>query len=181
MSPMVMMLLTLLATLLVMVAGFFILLSLTYRKAPEGFALIRNGAGGPRVSTTAMMVIPVLHKCDLLGIMVQQIDHSVVLKDKEMKDFPVTISLYVKPNTMDETELLMVHQKVGADGMAQGGAVSNTLRDMAEQAVAQVTGRFTSEEIHQRSFELKHEMIQLMGYEFEGFLLEDLFVKPAVS
>lgn len=179
MSGAIMMIMTMVATLVLMAVGFLVLVSFLYRKAPEGFALIRNGLGGPQASTTGMMVIPVLHSCNLLGTTLQKIDHSVILKDKESEEISVDISLYIKPNAINMEELLMAHKQVGSDGLAESGTMTELVRDKVEQAACMVAGTFTSQEIHQQNFEVTNMVVEIVGDAFPGFVLEDVSVKPA--
>ena len=50
----------------VFLLGLAVLVVKCYRKVPQGTALVRNGAGGTKISFSGMIVIPVLHKVELM-------------------------------------------------------------------------------------------------------------------
>ena len=57
------------AIILVVVAiGIIAMVAKWYRKAAQGQAIVKTGVGGTKVSFNGMMIIPVLHRMEIMDI-----------------------------------------------------------------------------------------------------------------
>ncbi len=173
-------LLTMLAMIVLIVTVSLILISLTYKKASSGEALIRTGFGGPKVSLNGIMAIPVLHKCEIMDLTPQQIIQSYAIKDKEMNELTLEVTLFTRVNSMNYHELLMVAQKFGVDSASDSKFLTNHFSKKIEETVQAVAGRYTTAEFALNPLEVKESVITLFGMEYEGFIVEDLIIKVGV-
>jgi len=54
--------------------GLVVLIVRCWHKVAQGSALVKNGMGGTKVSFSGMVVIPILHKVELMDISVKRIE-----------------------------------------------------------------------------------------------------------
>ena len=65
----------------VLIFGVFAMIARFYRKVPQGKVLVRNGMGGSKVSFSGMLVLPILHKIEIMDISVKRVEIERTEKD----------------------------------------------------------------------------------------------------
>ena len=157
--------------------NFFIISLVAFRKPPAGFALVRSGVGGIRVAFSGIFVLPLLHRAELVDMRVKTVDvelfgpDAVVFKDGVRADILVRVELRVN-QTVDS--VLQVHSAFGASDTfdevqfkqartAQFAAAARLAVNMVEFSEA-------------GSMELKVMIIEKVGRDLNGFVLEDVSV-----
>lgn len=60
--------------LLVLLVGIFILIIKCYRKVEPGTALVIRGRGGPKAEFNGKIVVPVLHRADVMDVSVKRLE-----------------------------------------------------------------------------------------------------------
>ena len=78
------------------IIAFFVVLSMFYKKIPQGKAIVRTGVGGSNVAfNKGMYVIPVFHKMEVMDISVKKIEinrmqgDGLICKDNIRADIKV--------------------------------------------------------------------------------------------
>ncbi|MBU1536750.1 flotillin family protein, partial [Myxococcota bacterium] len=100
----------------VFIIGIFAMFSLFYRKVDQGKVLVRNGFGGSKVSFSGMMVLPILHRIEIMDIVVKRVEidrmgkDGLVCKDNMRADIKVAFFVRVNQTSPD---VLQVAQSLG--------------------------------------------------------------------
>ena len=106
----------------------FLAISRWYRKAAQGQALVKTGAGGTKVSFNGMIVIPVFHRVEIMDLSLKTIvisregQDGLVCKDNMRAD--IKMAFYIRVNPQKD-EVQKVAQAVGCtrasshEGMVQ--------------------------------------------------------------
>jgi uncharacterized membrane protein YqiK len=86
---------------LILIGGIFCILT-CYHKVEQGRALVRNGIGGTRVSFSGMVVLPVIHKIELMDISVKRVEidrngkNGLICMDNMRAD--IKVAFFVRVN-----------------------------------------------------------------------------------
>ena len=93
-------------TLLILIGAVVIVLR-CYKKVEQGTAIIRNGMGGTKVSFSGQVVIPVVHRFELMDISVKRIEidrsgpDGLICKDNIRADIKVVFFVRVNKTPGD--------------------------------------------------------------------------------
>ena len=97
--------------LLVLFLGICALIVRCWHKVSQGSAIVRNGMGGTKVSFCGMVIIPVLHKAELMDISVKRIEidrsgeDGLICADNIRAD--IKVCFFVRVNTVSYTHLTL--------------------------------------------------------------------------
>ena len=72
---------TVIIGIVIAVLGFLCMYAIFYKKVLQGIVIIRNGAGGSKVSFSGIFVIPILHHAEKMDIQVKRVEISREGKD----------------------------------------------------------------------------------------------------
>src|SRR5690606_28515413 len=93
---------------LFLIIAFFVVLSMFYKKIPQGKAIVRTGVGGSKVAfNKGMYVIPVFHKMEIMDISVKKIEiarmehDGLICKDNIRADIKVAFFVRVNKSVDD--------------------------------------------------------------------------------
>ncbi len=161
---------------LLILVGFIFLIIKCYRKVAQGEALIRNGHRGTKVSFSAMLVIPILHKAEYMDISVKRIEidrHSsqgLICKDNLRADIKVAFFVRVN-NTVDDVK--KVAQALGCERASDEKALYDLFDAKFSEALKSVGKRFDFADLYVSRVEFKEEILQIIGTDLNGYVLED--------
>ena len=111
----------------IMFCGIFALLIRCWQKVSQGFAIVRNGMGGTKVSFSGMIVIPVLHKSELMDISVKRIEidrsgeDGLICKDNIRAD--IKVCFFIRVNK-DKEDVERVAQFLGCDRASEENSLA---------------------------------------------------------
>ena len=112
------------------IIAFFIVLSVFYKKIPQGKAIVRTGVGGSQVAfNKGMYVIPVFHKMEIMDISVKKIEiarqqnEGLICKDNIRADIKVAFFVRVNKSVND---VINVAQNLGCERASE----QETLKSM---------------------------------------------------
>ena len=106
----------LIVVIVLLLFGFIAMIARFYKKTTQGQALVRTGFGGIKVSFNGMMVVPVLHRLEVMDISLSTITieregkDGLVCKDNLRAD--IKVAFFVRVNELDE-DVKKVAQAVG--------------------------------------------------------------------
>lgn len=151
------------------------------KKPTTGQALIRTGSGGVLVSIDqAMFVVPTLHRLEVIDLTHRIMDvelsgrDSLICKNGKKVDIKVTFHLRINPNPMDITK---VAQTLGAEKASNLDYLKTLFSGKFREAIIIVGANKTFEEIYQNIEPFKLELLQLVGMDLNGFVLDDCTVE----
>lgn len=160
----------------VLIFGIIALFSKFYYKASQGQALVRTGVGGIKVSFNGLMVIPVLHKIEIMDISLNTITierkgkDGLVCKDNLRAD--ISVAFYVRVNEMQE-DVKRVAQSVGCSRASSKDALRLLFDAKFSEALKTVGKKFDFVDLYNQRDEFRKEIIDIIGTDLNGYILDD--------
>lgn len=175
------------AGLLVVVAGafFFIMgmmamFKMFYVKVPQGTALIVNTMKQvPSVSFTGGMVLPVIHKKELMKISLVTLEidrrsnQGLICKDNMRAD--ITVAFYLRVNETAE-DVLKVAKSVGVDRASDYDAINNLFNAKFSEALKTAGKAFDFVDLFENRVEFRDSIKSVIGDDLNGYVLEDVAI-----
>lgn len=162
--------------------GFLLLLGLAamiakfYRQVTQGQVLIVNTLRRTNVHFHGSVVIPIIHRSELMDISVKTIEidrrgkEGLICQDNIRADIKVTF--FVRVNKTEE-DVLKVAQSVGCARASD----QSTLRELFEakfsEALKTVGKRLDFEDLYKERESFKDQLVQVIGKDLNGYMLED--------
>ncbi|MCI5056339.1 MAG: flotillin family protein [Flavobacteriales bacterium] len=156
--------------------GIIALISRFYKKAKQGQALVRTGIGGVKVSFSGMLVIPVLHKLEVMDISLKSIVISregkdgLVCKDNMRAD--IKMAFFVRVNE-SHSDVKKVAQSVGCERASSKEALNQLFEAKFSEALKTVGKQFDFVELYTERDKLRSEIIQTIGKNLNGYIMDD--------
>lgn len=161
----------------IILVGIIILLTKCYRKVPQGTALVRTGMGGARVSTSSgMIVVPVLHRAELMDISVKRIEiarqgeEGLICQDNLRAD--IKVAFFVRVNNT-ERDILQVAQSLGCARASEQRALIELFDAKFSEALKTVGKKFDFVDLYNERDRFKEGIVQLIGTDLNGYVLDD--------
>lgn len=168
----------------IIVITLFGLISMTIswlKKPKVGQALIRIGTGGPLVSINqAIPVIPRLHRLEIMDLTNKIIDielsgkDSLVCRNGQKANIKVAFHLRINPESKD---IIKIAQSIGTEKASNLEYLKTLFSGKFREAVIIVGANKTFEVIYQNIEQFKLELLQLVGMDLNGFVLDDCSIK----
>jgi len=166
----------LMIALIVVVLGLLFWIISMYKKVVQGQVLIRTGAGGTKVFFSAGLVVPVLHKMEIMDISVKKLEiertggNGLICKDNIRADIKVAFFIRVNKNV---TDIINVAQTIGCNR----ASAFETLKDLFDakfsEALKTVGKKFDFIELYEARSEFRNEIISIIGTDLNGYVLDD--------
>ena len=160
----------------VILFGIIALISKFYKKAAQGQALVRTGLGGTKISFNGMLVIPVVHKLEIMDISLKNIEISrdgadgLICADNMRAD--IKVAFFVRVNKSVE-DVIKVAQSVGCTRAASKVAVNDLFEAKFSEALKTVGKQFNFVELYNEREKFKLAIIDIIGTDLNGFVLDD--------
>ncbi|MGV3533607.1 MAG: flotillin family protein [Chthoniobacteraceae bacterium] len=165
--------------LVLIVIGAIISIITCYRKVEQGRALLRNGMGGTRVSFGGMVVFPIIHKLEYMDISVKRVEidragkNGLICMDNMRAD--IKVAFFVRVNQTAEA-VLKVAQSVGCERASSQSAIIELFDAKFSEALKTVGRQFNFVDLYNAREKLKEGILQLIGTDLNGFVLEDVAI-----
>ncbi len=162
--------------LVLFVLGFLFFYSIFYKKVKQGSAIIKNGAGGPRVSFSGLFIIPILHHAEKIDISVKrvEIDRSgkdgLICQDNIRAD--IRVAFFVRVNQTPE-DVLKVAQSLGVEKASETASLREFFDAKFSEALKTVGKRFDFVNLYTERDHFKSEILQVIGTDLNGYVLDD--------
>ncbi|MGP3775995.1 flotillin family protein [Streptomyces sp. SDT5-1] len=165
------------AVALVLVAAVLLLVfTRLFRKVEQGKALIVSKMRKVDVTFTGQVVLPVLHKAEVMDISVKTIDitrtgrDGLICKDNIRAD--IRISFFVKVNkTVDD--VIRVAQAVGTQRASDRETLQELFHAKFSEALKTVGKQLDFTDLYTKREELRFRIIEVIGVDLNGYHLED--------
>lgn len=161
--------------LLVIIFGVATLIKM-YRKVDQGQALIRNGWGGTKVSFSGQIVVPVLHKFEIMELSVKRIEieragaDGLICKDNLRAD--IKVAFFVRVNKT-EKDVQSVAESLGVARASDKQAMVELFDAKFSEALKTVGKKFEFVELYAERASFKEQIIDQIGKDLNGYHLED--------
>ncbi|WP_367322627.1 SPFH domain-containing protein [Streptomyces sp. HUAS ZL42] len=163
------------ACLLVATAALFVL-SRLFRKVEQGKALIVSKLRRVDVTFTGQVVLPVLHKAEVMDISVKTIEitragkDGLICRDNIRAD--IRISFFVKVNKT-VADVIKVAQAVGTARASDQRTLQELFHAKFSEALKTVGKQMDFTDLYTKREELRYQIIELIGVDLNGYHLED--------
>ncbi|MCH5596903.1 flotillin family protein [Niabella ginsengisoli] len=160
---------------LVVIGLIFWLISM-YKKVSQGKVLIRTGQGGVKVFFNAGLVIPILHKQEIMDISVKKLDierlgrEGLICKDNMRADIKVAFFVRVNKSVDD---IINVAQTIGTDRSSSHETLTDLFESKFSEALKTVGKKFDFIELYEARREFREEIINIIGTDLNGYVLDD--------
>jgi len=169
--------LTTLVIIAIFVLGILSLFMKWFKKAIHGRALVRTGSGGTQITfEKGLWVIPIFHRIEIMDITLKTItierlgNDGLICKDNMRAD--IKVAFFIRVNrTVDDV------RNVALSIGCQRASVQETLITLFDakfsEALKTVGKRFDFVDLYNSREEFKHEIIQIIGKDLNGYVLDD--------
>ena len=157
--------------------AFIIVLSVFYKKVPQGKAIVRTGVGGSQVAfNKGMYVIPVFHKMEIMDISIKKIDiarqqgDGLICKDNIRADIKVAFFVRVNKSVND---VINVAQNLGTERASDPETLKSIFEAKFSEALKTVGKKFDFIELYEARREFRDEILNIIGTDLNGYILDD--------
>ena len=161
---------------IVVVIGLLVWIISMYKKVIQGKVLVRTGAGGTRVFFNAGLVVPVLHKMEIMDISVKKLEidragvNGLICKDNIRADIKVAFFVRVNKSTED---IINVAQTIGCERASEIEVLRNLFDAKFSEALKTVGKKFEFIELYEARREFREEIIGIIGTDLNGYVVDD--------
>ncbi|WP_331733441.1 flotillin family protein (plasmid) [Streptomyces sp. NBC_00080] len=166
----------LIAACLLVVTTVLFVVSRLFRKVEQGKALIVSKVRKVDVTFTGQVVLPVLHKAEVMDISVKTIEitragkEGLICRDNIRAD--IRISFFVKVNKTVE-DVIKVAQAVGTVRASDQRTLQELFHAKFSEALKTVGKQMDFTDLYTKREELRYKIIELIGIDLNGYHLED--------
>ncbi|MER6996639.1 flotillin family protein [Streptomyces sp. NPDC000410] len=147
-----------------------------FRKVEQGKALIVSKMRKVDVTFTGQVVLPVLHKAELMDISVKTIEISrtgrdgLICRDNIRAD--IRISFFVRVNKTVE-DVIKVAQAIGTARASDKETLQELFNAKFSEALKTVGKQLDFTDLYTKREELRFRIIEIIGIDLNGYSLED--------
>jgi uncharacterized membrane protein YqiK len=161
----------------IVLIGLLALLARFYRQVDQGRALVINTMRSePVVAFTGAIVYPIINRAETMDLSVKTVEidrrgkEGLICNDNIRADINVTFFIRVN-KTVDD--VLKVAQSVGCHRASDQAALSELFTAKFAEALKTVGKHFNFEDLYQKRDEFKDKIIEVIGKDLNGFILDD--------
>ena len=147
-----------------------------YRKALQGQALVRTGAGGTKVFFSGTIIFPVFHKLEIMDITLKTIvisrtgKEGLICKDNMRADIKVTF--FVRVNQTIE-DVKQVAQSIGTNRASNQESLELLFDAKFSEALKTVGKNFDFVDLYSSRDNFKQDILNTIGTDLNGYVLDD--------
>ena len=167
---------TIAGVIFLVIVGTFFIISRFYRQVDQGKALIVNKKAGPQVVFTGTVVLPIIHRAEIMDISVKSLDidrrgkDGLICKDNIRADIKVTFFVRVN-KTVDD--VLRVAQSIGCIRASQQQTLEELFAAKFSEALKTVGKKMEFEQLYTQRDVFKDQIISVIGKDLNGYVLDD--------
>ncbi|MFC9819729.1 flotillin family protein [Streptomyces erythrochromogenes] len=167
---------TLVVVVLVIAVAALLVVTRLFRKVEQGKALIVSKMRKVDVTFTGQVVLPVLHKAEVMDISVKTIEISrtgrdgLICKDNIRAD--IRISFFVRVNKTVE-DVIKVAQAIGTQRASDKATLQELFNAKFSEALKTVGKQLDFTDLYTMRNELRDRIIHIIGTDLNGYSLED--------
>jgi uncharacterized membrane protein YqiK len=165
----------LIAAILLVVVGIAFMLRL-FRKVEQGHVLIVSKIKKVHVTFTGAIVLPVLHKAEVMDISVKTIEieraghEGLICRDNIRAD--IRITFFVRVNKTIE-DVIAVAQAIGTQRASHEDTLQTLFNAKFSEALKTVGKQMDFVDLYTHRHEFRDQIVQIIGTDLNGYHLED--------
>lgn len=158
------------------ILGVAVLYAKLYRKVDQGKALIVNRMNRIDVFFTGGMVVPFVHRAEVMDISVKTVEISrtgkegLICRDNIRADIKVTFFIRVNKTAED---VLRVAQHIGTDRASDQETIESLYNAKFAEGLKTVGKQLDFEELYTKRHEFKEQIMAVIGQDLNGYVLDD--------
>ncbi|MGW7329420.1 flotillin family protein, partial [Streptomyces sp. NPDC054840] len=166
----------LVAVVLLIALALLLIVSRLFRKVEQGKALIVSKMRKVDVTFTGQVVLPVLHKAEVMDISVKTIDitrtgrDGLICQDNIRAD--IRISFFVRVNKTVE-DVIKVAQAIGTQRASDKDTLQELFNAKFSEALKTVGKQLDFADLYTKRDEFRDRIIAVIGTDLNGYSLED--------
>ncbi|GAA0562239.1 hypothetical protein GCM10010172_51790 [Paractinoplanes ferrugineus] len=166
----------LVAVIVLIVIGVLFFLSRMFRKVEQGKALIISKVRRVDVTFTGAVVLPVLHKSEIMDISVKTIEivrtgrEGLICRDNIRADIRITFFVRVNKTTED---VIKVAQAIGTARASNETTLQELFSAKFSEALKTVGKQLDFVDLYTKRHEFRDQIIEVIGTDLNGYSLED--------
>ncbi|MCT9932348.1 flotillin family protein [Planotetraspora sp. A-T 1434] len=166
----------LLAVLLLVVIGLMFVISRLFNKVEQGKALIVSKVRNVDVTFTGAVVLPVLHKAEVMDISVKTIEitrtgqEGLICRDNIRAD--IRITFFVRVNKTVE-DVIKVAQAIGTARASDEETLQVLFNAKFSEALKTVGKQLDFVDLYTKRDEFRDQIVRVIGTDLNGYSLED--------
>ena len=147
-----------------------------YHKVAQGTAIVRNGWGGTKVNFSGLVVVPIMHKPEMMDISVKRIEidrsgeDGLICKDNIRADIKVAFFVRVNKN---EEDVAKVAQFLGCQRASQEAALVQLFEPKFSEALKTVGKQLDFVDLYNSRESFREEILKIIGTDLNGYVLDD--------
>ncbi|MGI9643778.1 MAG: flotillin family protein, partial [Ilumatobacteraceae bacterium] len=157
-----------------------LLVSRLFKKVPQGQALVVSKWRSVVVTFTGQVVVPVIHKAEIMDISVKNIQierrgkgNGLVCKDNIRAD--ISVEFFVKVDPTEEA-VKLVAQAIGCERASDITTLNTLFAAKFSEALKTVGKKFDFEELYTDRDRFRDEIVEIIGKDLNGYVLEDVAI-----
>lgn len=157
--------------------GVIVMIARFYKKVDQGRALIINKVSKePVVTFTGGLVLPIVHRGELMDISVKTIDidrrgkEGLICMDNIRAD--IKVAFFVRVNKTAD-DVLKVAQSIGCQRASSQATLENLFVAKFSEALKTVGKRLNFEDLYTKRDGFRDQIITVIGKDLNGYVLED--------
>jgi len=160
----------------VVIVGIILMISKWYKKASQGKALVRTGVGGTKISFNGILVVPVLHRMEIMDISLKAIQierrgaEGLVCRDNMRAD--IKVAFFIRVNKTLE-DVIQVAQSVGCERSSDLQALNDLFDAKFSEALKTIGKKFDFVDLYNKRDDFREEIVNIIGTDLNGFVLDD--------
>ncbi|NBE96606.1 flotillin family protein [Nonomuraea sp. KC401] len=166
----------LIAVVAIIVIGLLVLIGRLFRKVEQGKALIVSKINKVDVTFTGKIVLPVVHKAEVMDISVKTIEihrtgrEGLICRDNIRADIKITFFVRVNKTTED---VIKVAQAIGTARASDEQTLQELFNAKFSEALKTAGKHLDFVDLYTKRDEFRDEIIRLIGTDLNGYSLED--------
>ncbi len=163
----------------IVLIGLLVTLIKMYQKTEQGYALVRNGLGGSKVSFSGIVSVPVLHKLEKMDLRVQHLPldrrgkDGLICRDNVRAD--ISVGFYVRVNP-HENDVKAVAKAVGCQRASDLEKIRELFDAKFSEALKTAGKQFDFEQLYTDRIDFRNKIIETIGQDLNGYALEDVAI-----
>ncbi|MET8985581.1 flotillin family protein [Nonomuraea wenchangensis] len=165
-----------LAVVLVVAIGLIVIIGRLFRKVEQGKALIVSKVNKVDVTFTGAVVLPVVHKAEIMDISVKTIEiertgrEGLICRDNIRAD--IRITFFVRVNKTAE-DVIKVAQAIGTARASDEATLQALFNAKFSEALKTAGKHLDFVDLYTKRDEFRDEIVRLIGTDLNGYSLED--------
>ena len=147
-----------------------------YKKVPQGKALVVSTTKAVLVSFTGRLVIPILHRAEIMDTSVKTIEidrrasEGLICRDNIRAD--IKVNFFVRVNKAEE-DVIKVAQSIGVERASSQETLEELFVAKFSEALKTVGKALDFEDLYTERRRFRDEIIEVIGTDLNGYVLED--------